>query len=73
MVPFKSFFMHDPQIPNLYLANLESGPFLEDYWQGVKWGPENFAPICPTGQKLWHFFEVTEGQTDRQKRITPVP
>ena len=27
MVTFKSYFMHDPQIPNFYLANLESGPF----------------------------------------------
>ena len=26
-------------------------------------GPENFAPIRPTVQKLQHFFEVTDGQT----------
>ena len=26
--------------------------------------PENFAQICPTVQKLRHFFEVTHGHTD---------
>ena len=30
MVPFKACFMQDPQIPNLYLANLEPHPFSED-------------------------------------------
>ena len=24
-------FMQDPQIPNFYLTNLESGPFLDDF------------------------------------------
>ena len=28
MITYKSRFMHDPQIPNFYLANLELGPFL---------------------------------------------
>ena len=28
MVPFKSCFMHYPQIPNFYLANLETHHFL---------------------------------------------
>ena len=27
-------------------------------------GPENFAQIRPTGQKLRHFFEVTDARTD---------
>ena len=31
MVPFKSCFVHDPRIPHFYLANLESGPFFEDF------------------------------------------
>ena len=26
-------------------------------------GPENFGPIRPMVQKLWHFFEVTHGRT----------
>ena len=30
MVPFKSCFMHYPQIPNFYLANLEMHPFLRN-------------------------------------------
>ena len=29
-------------------------------------GPENFAPIGPTVQKLRHFFEVTVAQTHRR-------
>ena len=40
-------------------------------------GPENFAPICPTVQKLLNFFEVTDRHTDRrthrQKQTTSVP
>ena len=31
MVPFKSCLMHDPQIPNFYLANLELGPLLDNF------------------------------------------
>ena len=29
MVTFKSYFMHDPKIPNFYLSNLKTGPFLQ--------------------------------------------
>ena len=38
MVPFKSCFMHDPQIPNFYFANLELAPFLDDFDRPV--GPQ---------------------------------
>ena len=36
-------------------------------------GPENFAPIRPTVQKLRHFFEVTDARTHRHFLITSVP
>ena len=32
MVTFKSCFMQDPQIPNFYLTNLKTDPFL-DFWR----------------------------------------
>ena len=35
--------------------------------------PANFAPIRPRVLKLRHFFEVTDGWTHSQKRITSVP
>ena len=31
MITYNFCFMHDPKIPNFYLANLESGPFLNDF------------------------------------------
>ena len=31
MVTFNSCFMHDPQIHNIYLANLESDHFFDDF------------------------------------------
>ena len=31
MVTFKSYFLHDPQIPNFYLANPKTGPFYHFY------------------------------------------
>ena len=31
MVAFKSYLMHDPQIPNFFLANLELAPFLDHF------------------------------------------
>ena len=36
MVPYKTCFVHDPQILNFYLANLESGPFSEDFARPVR-------------------------------------
>ena len=30
MVTLKPYFMHDPQIPNFYLANLKMHPFFKD-------------------------------------------
>ena len=38
----------------------------KNYLQRVKWALKNFTRICPTGQKLWHFFEVTHRRTDRR-------
>ena len=43
MVPFKSCFMHDTQIPNFYLANLESGPFMDNF----------DGPVGPQGCVIW--------------------
>ena len=43
MVTFKSYFMHDPQIPNFYLANLKTHTFFK--------GPDPEGPgvgvTCP--------------------------
>ena len=38
MITYNFCFMHDPQIPNFYLANLESAPFLDDFDRPV--GPK---------------------------------
>ena len=31
MITYNFCFMHEPQIPNFYLANLESDPFFDDF------------------------------------------
>ena len=36
-------------------------------------GPKNFAQIRPTGQKLQHFFEVTDARTDGRTDIYESP
>ena len=67
--------MQNPQIPDFYLANQETGLVLTLRVFGSKSpaqkllasslvGPENFVQICKTSQKLQHLFVEMLGRTD---------